>query len=38
MSDQRALFKAILDGPDDDLPQLAYADWLEEHDFDLVLT
>ena len=26
-----ALLAAILDSPDDDLPRLAYADWLEEH-------
>jgi uncharacterized protein (TIGR02996 family) len=26
-----ALLAAILDSPDDDLPRLAFADWLEEH-------
>src|SRR4051794_5039051 len=26
-----ALLQAILDSPDDDLPRLAYADWLEEN-------
>ena len=25
-----AFFQAILETPDDDLPRLAYADWLEE--------
>ncbi|MGL4550819.1 MAG: TIGR02996 domain-containing protein [Gemmataceae bacterium] len=30
MTDGEALFRAILDDPDDDLPRLAYADWLEE--------
>jgi uncharacterized protein (TIGR02996 family) len=28
---QEALLAAILAAPDDDLPRLAYADWLEEH-------
>ena len=29
--DQRALFQALLDAPDDDAPRLVYADWLEEN-------
>ena len=28
----RALLRAIRDDPDDDLPRLAFADWLDEHD------
>src|SRR5262245_24333039 len=31
MSDQHALLQAIRDLPHDDLPRLAFADWLEEH-------
>jgi uncharacterized protein (TIGR02996 family) len=31
MSDRDALFAAILADPDDDLPRLVYADWLEEN-------
>jgi uncharacterized protein (TIGR02996 family) len=31
MSDRDALFAGILADPDDDLPRLVYADWLEEH-------
>ena len=31
MSDELALLAAIRDAPDDDLPRLAHADWLEEH-------
>src|SRR5262245_46036036 len=31
VTDGEALFRAILDDPDDDLPRLAYADWLEEN-------
>jgi uncharacterized protein (TIGR02996 family) len=31
MSDQAALLQAILDNPEDDLPRLALADWLEEN-------
>jgi uncharacterized protein (TIGR02996 family) len=31
MTDNEALFQAILDDPDDDAPRLVYADWLEEH-------
>jgi uncharacterized protein (TIGR02996 family) len=31
MTDRDALYRAILESPDDDLPRLAYADWLEEH-------
>ena len=31
MTDGEALLKAIIDDPHDDLPRLAYADWLEEH-------
>jgi uncharacterized protein (TIGR02996 family) len=30
MSDRDALFQAILDSPDDDLPRQVYADWLED--------
>jgi uncharacterized protein (TIGR02996 family) len=29
--DDRALLSAVLADPDDDLPRLAYADWLDEH-------
>ncbi len=29
--DQLALLQAIIHSPDDDLPRLVYADWLEEH-------
>src|SRR5262249_46411260 len=32
MTDHDALFAAICANPDDDLPRLAYADWLREHD------
>jgi uncharacterized protein (TIGR02996 family) len=31
-ADERALLNAILAAPEDDLPRLVYADWLEEHD------
>ncbi len=31
MDQRQALLQAILDSPADDLPRLAYADWLEEH-------
>jgi uncharacterized protein (TIGR02996 family) len=31
MTDREALYRAILDAPDDDAPRLIYADWLEEH-------
>jgi uncharacterized protein (TIGR02996 family) len=31
-ADERALLNAIIAAPDDDLPRLVYADWLEEHD------
>ena len=31
MIDRDALIRAILDGPDDDAPRLAYADWLDVH-------
>ncbi|MEO2091899.1 MAG: TIGR02996 domain-containing protein [Gemmataceae bacterium] len=31
MSDRQALLKAILAAPDDDLPRLVFADWLEEN-------
>lgn len=31
MSDGDALFAAILARPDEDVPRLAYADWLDEH-------
>lgn len=30
--EQEALLKAIAAAPDDDLPRLVYADWLDEHD------
>jgi len=30
-ADERALIQAIIAAPDDDLPRLVYADWLEEH-------
>jgi uncharacterized protein (TIGR02996 family) len=29
--DQQALYAAVVASPDDDLPRLVYADWLEEH-------
>jgi uncharacterized protein (TIGR02996 family) len=29
--DEEALWQAIVDDPDDDLPRLVYADWLDEH-------
>src|SRR5207253_2059718 len=28
---QQALIRAVVENPDDDLPRLVYADWLEEH-------
>jgi uncharacterized protein (TIGR02996 family) len=31
MSEQDALLAAVFAAPDDDLPRLVYADWLEEH-------
>ena len=31
MIQNEALFRAILDEPEDDAPRLVYADWLEEH-------
>lgn len=31
VSDEDALLRAILDRPDDDLPRLVLADWLDEH-------
>src|SRR5262249_27249798 len=31
MTDRHALFQAVLDQPDDDLPRLALADWLDEY-------
>jgi uncharacterized protein (TIGR02996 family) len=31
MTDEAALLAAIRDSPDDDLPRLAYADWLDEN-------
>src|SRR3954466_3476753 len=31
MPDDDAFLRAILDHPDDDLPRLVYADWLDEH-------
>jgi uncharacterized protein (TIGR02996 family) len=30
-SDESALLGTILDQPDDDVPRLVYADWLDEH-------
>jgi uncharacterized protein (TIGR02996 family) len=30
-ADERALLNAVIAAPDDDLPRLVYADWLEEH-------
>jgi uncharacterized protein (TIGR02996 family) len=30
-ADERSLIQAIIANPDDDLPRLVYADWLEEH-------
>ena len=32
MSDEEALLQAIYADPDNDLPRLVYADWLDEHD------
>ena len=29
--DELALLKAVASRPDDDLPRLVYADWLDEH-------
>src|SRR5262245_1993932 len=34
---ERALLQAIRDNPDDDLPRLAHADWLEEQDTEVSL-
>jgi uncharacterized protein (TIGR02996 family) len=31
MSDRVAFLRAIAEHPDDDLPRLVYADWLDEH-------
>src|SRR5215208_1611384 len=31
MTDGDALYRAILDAPDDDAPRLVWADWLDEH-------
>jgi uncharacterized protein (TIGR02996 family) len=31
MTDGDALYRAILDNPDDDAPRLVWADWLDEH-------
>lgn len=31
MSDEAALLRAVIEEPEDDLPRLAYADWLDEH-------
>src|SRR5437762_9382326 len=31
MADDDAFLRAIIDNPDDDLPRLVYADWLDEH-------
>ena len=30
-ADEEALYRAILEAPEDDAPRLVYADWLEEH-------
>ncbi len=30
-AEERALLRAVCEAPDDDLPRLVYADWLEEH-------
>jgi uncharacterized protein (TIGR02996 family) len=32
MTDREALLRAVCENPDDDLPRLVFADWLEEHD------
>jgi uncharacterized protein (TIGR02996 family) len=32
MSDRTAFYKAIWAAPDDDLPRMVFADWLDEHD------
>jgi uncharacterized protein (TIGR02996 family) len=32
ISDERALLRAVCAAPDDDVPRLVYADWLDEHD------
>jgi uncharacterized protein (TIGR02996 family) len=31
MTEREALLKAVCDAPDDDLPRLVFADWLDEH-------
>ncbi len=31
MADDEAFLRAVIDNPDDDLPRLVYADWLDEH-------
>src|SRR5688500_12445620 len=31
MSEQQALFQAVLAEPEEDAPRLVFADWLEEH-------
>jgi len=31
MGEREALLRAVCDNPDDDLPRLVFADWLEEH-------
>src|SRR5436309_9888956 len=31
MRDDEAFLRAVIDNPDDDLPRLVYADWLDEH-------
>jgi uncharacterized protein (TIGR02996 family) len=33
MTDRDALLRAICENPDDDLPRLAFADWLDENDW-----
>jgi uncharacterized protein (TIGR02996 family) len=32
MSTKAALLSAIRDSPEDDMPRLAFADWLDEHE------
>ncbi len=32
MTDREALLRAVCENPDDDLPRLVFADWLDEHD------
>jgi uncharacterized protein (TIGR02996 family) len=32
MTDREALLRAVCENPEDDLPRLVFADWLEDHD------